>query len=189
MDDPAGRIAQGVAERIDRRRFFRRAASGTFYVVALWAAGGIRSLAYADLTDTITTSGTCYGPGPGCPSGGYTNNPCGPSRCCNYIRSGAPASCDCSVGSNTATCKTHDSTGTVTRTTSPNCYSKDLRHYMSTSCWTCVGPCYSCGDLQKCKIVTTCCDCKTNKSNCNDPDIDGTNRGRCIAYNSIITPC
>lgn len=180
MADVAGKVAEAVVEKIDRRRFMRRAARGAFIALALGSTASGRHVLRSSLAQLVVKGDTCSGPAPGCP-GSAAGNPCGSSRCCNYIRSGAPNNCDCSVGSNSTTCKTHSTS--ATSTTSPNCYGDDTRFY-SNRCWTCVGPCSS-----GTRYTTTCCDCKTNKANCNDPNIDGTNRGRCIAFHKTSASC
>lgn len=170
MADAAERFAQGVASRIDRRRFMRRLARGAFFTCALASVGsasGIRS----ELARLVVRGDTCSGPGPGCP-GAVRGNPCGMSRCCNFIRAGAPNNCNCKEG--TTGCKENGE--------SPNCYGGDTRVY-SNRCWTCVGPCSS-----GTRYTTTCCDCKTNANHCNDPDLGG-NRGRCISYHSTTSNC
>ena len=184
MTDVIDRFAQGVVETMDRRRFLRRAARGAFVVLALGTTASGRQVLRSSLGQMVVKGDTCSGPGSGCP-GAAKGNPCGSSRCCNFIRSGAPNNCDCSVGSNSTTCKTNSPNSTST--TSPNCYGRDSRFYSSSpvGCWTCV----YCNTSTNTRWTTTCCDCKTNKSNCNDPNVDGTNRGRCIAFHSTSSNC
>lgn len=180
MGDVAGRIAEVLVERIDRRRFMRRLARGAFVALALGSTAGGRHVLRRNLVQLVVKGDTCSGPGLGCP-GAAKGYPCGSSRCCNTTRSGTPANCDCSVGSNSTTCKTHSSTDTST--TSRNCYGDDTRFY--ANCWTCV----HCNTSTHTQWTTTCCDCQTDRTNCADPNIDGTNRGRCIAFHSTSTSC
>lgn len=164
--------AEVVARRINRRRFLRRAADGVFRGVALLASGAAIETVLAGIASA--TSGTCSGPGPGCP-GALADYPCGPSRCCGFIRPGAPANCDCGAS---GVCRSNSGSY-------PNCYGHDYRHYPQNTggCWTCISNCHS-----SVRRTTTCCDCKTNASVCNDPDL-GSNRGRCIAWSQSQTSC
>ncbi len=101
----AQRFAEGVAERIDRRRFFRKAARSGFMTLAVLAAGGA--------LDALVASPARAGCGAtanglGCPTGGhYGTAPCGPSRCCSYIRSGYPSTCNCGSGGSCTSGTTH----------------------------------------------------------------------------------
>ena len=172
-------LAEGAAIAINRRRFLRRLANGTFFVAATAAAGGgvdILRATVAWATDETCCEGS-NNVGLGCPSSSISGYPCGPSRCCNYIRPGAPNNCDCGLSG--ADCKTN--------TQSSNCYGRDKRDWSLDGCWTCRGPCYRCSTDPpiQCRRVTTCCDCKTNADHCNDPD-KGNNRGRCISYSVNI---
>jgi hypothetical protein len=178
MSKGAERIAESATIAIGRRRFVRMAANRVFAAACLVATGTIvRDL----LSQTaVAVSGECAGQadkGLGCP-GSQAGFPCGPSRCCNYT-TGRPNNCDCGKGN--ANCKT--------QADSPNCYGDDHRHY-SGGCWTCIGDCLLCSQdpVTHCKKVTTCCDCKTNANNCNDNDL-GSNRGRCIAYDTNTINC
>jgi hypothetical protein len=171
-------LAESVVEGVDRRRFLRRAAHGSFMALALISTGAGAQVLKTTLPQLVVMGDTCSGPGLGCPGASH-GNPCGSSRCCNTTRDTTPNNCDCSVGVNTTTCKTN---GSASSTTSPNCYGGDTRFY-AARCWTCVGPC-SGGT----RWTTTCCDCKTNASVCHDPDF-GSNRGRCIAYHQTSANC
>jgi hypothetical protein len=176
--------AQELAARINRRRFLRRAANTIFYAVSVTAAGGGLSLVQGSRAWAIAVDmHICEGvgnEGKGCPDDPILNGPCGPSRCCNFIRAGAPSNCNCAKGA--LDCKTQSD--------SPNCYSNDLRAWPQTGCWSCRGDCFRCPDGGSCRRVTTCCDCKTNQANCNDPNLGyGDNRGRCINYDIVTVAC
>lgn len=135
---------QGVSVRLatamNRRRFIRRAASGTF--------AGVASLAVGQLINPASAFGyasACDGPqGHGCPFG------CGPSTCCS-VQSGG---CHCSNGAG----------GCQSGTTNCRGYEGD---WGGASCWTCthdncLGQCYY-------RVSTTCCDCHTMYCG-SDPD-------------------
>jgi hypothetical protein len=99
FEDLPGRLAEGIAQRIERRRFFRRTATAIFTAAALVSVGEVMQVMKAtsafacDCNDSSCTNGA------GCPSGGvYGLHPCGPSPCCSSLSS----SCDC--GSN-GSCK------------------------------------------------------------------------------------
>lgn len=183
MSDVVRRGAEEVAARMNRRRFLRRAANTVFYAVSVASAGGGLALiqgsrAWAVAVDAHVCEGQAN-VGPGCPNDPILNGPCGPSRCCNFIRSGAPANCNCAKGA--TNCKT--------QADSPNCFGEDHRFWLTTGCWSCRGDCFVCpGGGASCRRVTTCCDCKTHAGNCNDPD-QGGNRGRCINYDIATVAC
>jgi hypothetical protein len=180
-------VAEAVTFTIDRRRFLRRAANSTFYILSVSAAGGVLSL-LGEQSALAAVNVECAGlgnTGLGCPNQAASGYPCGPSRCCNQVRSGTPAGCDCSVGSNSVTCKTH--------TGNQYCFGSDHRAWLdgslSPGCWTCTSQCFNiCGPQGPCKTITTCCDCKTDAAACNDPNL-GSGRGRCIAYHSATVFC
>lgn len=169
------RVTERVVDVIDRRRFLRKMATTAFSTLAMLAAGaGLDLLRSRPAWASHVTA--CSGNGLGCPSQPAANNPCGMSRCCNYIRARTPRNCNCRKSG--ATCKTNSD--------SVNCYGRDTRAY-TDGCWTCPGRCVSCtGGC--CRIQTTCCDCKTNATNCGDPDLGG-NRGRCIAWAQTAFSC
>lgn len=124
---------------MDRRRFLRRMATGTFATVAGLAAGGFvnpaRAFAYTSYCET--TIGT------GCPKG------CGPSPCCSSLSSG----CDCADGS-----------GGCLSSSQKGCCNGKVGDWQGTSCWTCsytecIGQC-------KYNVSTTCCDCAITCGSC-----------------------
>jgi hypothetical protein len=163
---------------IDRRGFMRRGARGVTYLAAALASGKVLNI--FDQTAAYATSGICSGQATsleGCP-GAYFGYPCGPSRCCSPPRKGTPSNCNCAASG--SSCKNDGN----------YCFGLDTRHYdqnwPTPGCWTCTGNCVRCSTNPPymCHQVTTCCDCKTNRSACNDPNIDGTNRGRCISWDS-----
>jgi hypothetical protein len=157
------RAAEQVATTIDRRRFLRRAAQGTFYTVAVITAGGGLDVLRAATAWAYTSS--CAGAGnvgAGCPSGGHYGNPCGPSRCCSHLGT-RPAGCNC------------ESSGHGCKSGTTRCKGKDDT-WGGTACWTCNGPSYKSGDCYF-RRQTTCCDCKT--SGCSDSS------GHCISWSSI----
>lgn len=173
--------AEELAARMNRRRFLRRTANTLFYAVSVTAAGGGLSLiqgsrAYAVAVDMFICEGQAN-VGDGCPRDPILNGPCGPSRCCNFT-SGRPSNCNCASGA--TNCKT--------QANSPNCFGEDHRAWTNTGCWSCRGDCFRCPDGGSCRRVTTCCDCKTHASNCNDDD-KGGNRGRCINYDIVTVAC
>lgn len=127
---------QGVSVRLaaamNRRRFIRRAAAGTFAGLASLAAGRLISPATA-----FGYASACDGPqGHGCPFG------CGPSTCCS-IRSGG---CHCSNGA--GGCQN----GTA------HCHGK-ANTWGGQSCWTCTHE--NCLSRCYYRVTTTCCDCAT----------------------------
>lgn len=154
------RLALATAQRIDRRRFFRKSAKAGFFMFALAAAGG--GIDLVGTRKAFAHVAACSGSskvGLGCPGASY-GYPCGPSRCCAYIRPGYPATCNCDAGG--GNCYTNG-----------NCAGKQYNIY-STGCWTCT---YVNGSV--CKIyTTTCCDCGT--INCGDSS------GRCVAYTTPV---
>lgn len=177
MSDRLERVAEHTAVTMNRRGFLRRAANKLFAGIAVAAAGAGWTAIMSTAAQAVVNM-VCEGAsnrGLGCP-GAAAGYPCGPSRCCNFIRSGAPANCNCGSGGNC-----------LGQASSPNCFGNDFRFWGTSSaspgCWTCNGPC-SGGS----RIVTTCCDCKTNASNCKDPDL-GSNRGRCIAHSKTTRAC
>jgi hypothetical protein len=154
----AQRFAEGVAERIDRRRFFRKAARSGFITLAALAAG--RALDALVASPARAGCGATAN-GPGCPTGGhYGTAPCGPSRCCSYIRSGYPSTCNCGSGGSCTSGTTH-------------CHGR--AYYYSSGCWSCTGPAFACKTTGcYCRLKITCCDCAT--SGCGDSS------GRCISW-------
>jgi hypothetical protein len=152
IDSVPGRLAEHVAEKIERRRFLRRSARATF-VVAVGLASGegwqVFKSASAFPCDCNDSSGRCHA-GHGCPTGGiYGLHPCGPSPCCSSLSS----SCDCGSSGN---CKTGG-----------NCLGRG--YIYSSGCW-------SCGiRIQNTLWITTCCDC-------NVKPVCGTPYGRCISW-------
>jgi hypothetical protein len=119
FDNLPGRLAEGLAQRIERRRLFRNSARAMFIVAAGVAAGeGMQVMkatsAFAcDCNDSSCTKGA------GCPTGGiYGLHPCGPSPCCSSL------STACQCGSN-GSCKSGG-----------NCLGKQTNIY-SSGCWSC----------------------------------------------------
>lgn len=158
-----GRLAEAMAHRIDRRQVLRKTSRYAFFMLALAAAGEAEIItASKAFAHTVHCSGSIH-VGLGCPGSTY-GYPCGPSRCCNYIRPGYPSTCNCANGSSCISGTTH-CTGLKT-----NIY--------PTGCWTCT---YVNNTL--CKIyTTTCCDCGT--SGCGDPnDQYGP---RCVGHSTTV---
>lgn len=144
------------ATRMDRRTLFRKGAKAGFVFFAVAAAGG--GLELAGARKAFAHVSACSGSGNqglGCP-GSTQGYPCGPSRCCVYIRPGYPSSCDCAT------------TGPGCLTNA-HCLGEETNIY-TTGCWTCsyfnAGACLT--------YVTTCCDCGT--TGCGDSS------GRCVSY-------
>jgi hypothetical protein len=160
----AERLGVQVAQKIDRRSFFRKTAGVTFKAAAVLAAGGALSAissapAWAD----------CGGAaGRGCPTvrnfqGHIVSKGCGPSRCCSDT-SGLASGCNCASGT--------------------SCLNGGHCHGRHTSSWPSSSGCWSCAvvtEIQSngCQFgyVTTCCDCNT--SGC-DPD------NVCIGVSSVF---
>ncbi len=187
MSSDIDHIAISVATSIDRRRFLRRSANVGFYVASVTAAGGMMTI-LRESAALAAVNRECAGignTGLGCPNNGTSGYPCGPSRCCNTTRPGTPGGCDCSRSSS-ADCKTH--------TDDQYCFGNDFGFWGTSSgspgCWTCTSSCYKCGSdpPASCKNVTTCCDCRTDGSACNDPIISN-GHGRCIAYHVSTVSC
>lgn len=152
MSDAPRRVLRNVAVGLSRREFVRKSSAVLFGVFASMSVGHLPALAYPS---------SCAGSGNtgiGCPSGGVTGNPCGPSRCC---ASHANDACKCS---NQATCKDNSD--------NPGCRGK-ANTWGGQACWTCTGPLFSGGGCTY-RYVTTCCDCKT--VGCGDAS------GHCIGY-------
>jgi hypothetical protein len=165
VEELSGRLAEGLAQHIERRRFFRRTARAAFIVAAGVAAGeGLQVFkagnAFAcDCNDSSCTNGR------GCPTGGkFGLHPCGPSPCC------AALSTSCRCGSGGGSCKRGG-----------NCFGDGINIY-SSHCWSCTIT-FACGNPGCiCRSTTTCCDCLVAAS-C------GTPYGRCISYyNSVAGP-
>jgi hypothetical protein len=123
-----------LATAMNRRRFIRRAATGTFAGVASLAAGRLLSpsSAFAYASDCESTTG------PGCPKG------CGPSYACS-VQSNV---CHCSDGN--GGCKS----GTI------QC-NGNYNDWGSTNCWTCTYDYCDTGLGYYYQVQTTCCDCAT----------------------------
>jgi hypothetical protein len=167
-------LATRAATTIDRRRFLRRLAEGSFIAVATVAAGGGLDVLRASVAWAVDET-CCAGQpnvGDGCPNTSTSGYPCGPSRCCSYTS--GHTGCNCSKSG--AGCKTQSENA--------NCFGPDSRHYSQSTCWSCRGPCYRCSTDPpiQCRKITTCCDCKTDASACNDNDL-GSGYGRCVSYN------
>lgn len=157
----ANRLASKIALTIDRRRFLRKSAQGAFFFFSAGALGA--GLDWAGTQKAFAHTAHCAGSGNmglGCP-GGSAGYPCGPSRCCGYIRSGYPTSCNCSNGSG----------GCITNS---HCLGEQYNIY-SSGCWTCS---YFNSTNNK-LYTTTCCDCGT--TGCGDSS------GRCVSVSQTIS--
>jgi hypothetical protein len=145
--------AEGLARRVDRRRFLRRGANRLFLGFAVVTAGGGWSLLRAATAAAIIEN--CEPTtGVGCPTG------CGPSteQCCSYSQ-------------RSSLCKCAQGTGCLTQQQLANCRGY-FNSWSGTSCWTCFGSWYTCGACS-CRSYTSCCDCAT--VNCDD-------HGYCIGW-------
>jgi hypothetical protein len=138
------RMAEGIAARIERRRFLRKSAQVMFVVTAGVAAGGGLEVIRAPSAFACDCNDSSCTKGAGCPTGGiYGLHPCGPSPCCSSLSS----SCDCGAD---GSCKSGG-----------NCLGKQTNVY-SSGCWSCaVG-------MNNCVYTTTCCDCGV-KAACGTP--------------------
>jgi len=153
----AQRFAEGVAERIDRRRFFRKAARSGFITLAALAAGGALDASGLAGQSRLRRNGQRAWLPDRRP---LRDRPCGPSRCCSYIRSGHPSTCNCGSGGSCTSGTTH-------------CHGR--AYYYSSGCWSCTGPAFACKTTGcYCRLKITCCDCAT--SGCGDSS------GRCISW-------
>lgn len=176
MSDGFGRAAERTAVTINRRRFLRKAADTLFTGVAVAATGAGWSAILSSVAQAAHTQACSGNPSnlQGCP-GAAAGYPCGPSRCCNYTT--GHAGCDC--GKPGAKCKTNSANS--------NCYSNDFRDY-GDGCWTCNGPCNS-----GTRIITTCCDCRTDAANCHDTNLGGScgsdGCGRCVSHSKTTVSC
>jgi hypothetical protein len=102
----------GLAKRIERRRFLRKAATGVFYGLVAASSGTAGLL-------TILAGPAAAAAGPCCP-----NICCGPSPCCDT----ACCNKNCCAGANNATCVQN-----------AKCLGFDKRHW-DDACWSCPGP-------------------------------------------------
>lgn len=187
MPDIVTPLAQAAAQAIERRAFLRRAAHGVFVSAAVLAAGGGVDAIFA--TNAWAYSSVCEGVrGLGCP-GATSGNPCGPSRCCNYLQNGAlPSGCDCSNSSGGCKSGTTHCGGN-----DPSAWGSDP--VTGRGCWTCnkqsqkPPPCYKCGTTT-CVDITTCCDCKTSGCAYNGCVNTGApNCNRCISWTQTRVSC
>lgn len=151
-----GRLAEGIAQKIERRRFFRNSARGLFILAAATAAGeGLQVFKATNALACDCNDSKCSA-GAGCPTGGvYGLHPCGPSPCCSSLKS----ACQCATSN--GGCKSGGSC------------EGDGRNIYSSHCWSCTAAVVS----GKCATyyTTTCCDCLVSSS-C------GTPYGRCISW-------
>jgi hypothetical protein len=175
VESLADRFAEEIATKTSRRRFIRLMARTSFITFSLASVGQTGQLLKAAVARLAPLGDTCSGPGLGCP-GSAAGNPCGPSRCCNYVRPNTNANCDCATDF-----QCHNG-GTY-------CFGNDGRAYPDY-CWTCHGPCSTVSfcPTHQVQTRTTCCDCKTSASLCNDPD-KGSGKGRCIRYQKTDVCC
>ncbi len=153
-----------LATAMNRRRFLRRMATGTFAGVAALAAGELisTSVAFAYPATCETTTG------PGCPYG------CGPSWACS-VQSGG---CHCSNGN--GGCQN----GTI------NCQGNYNDWGTGINCWTCVYE--GCDNHSRNRYTTTCCDCATTYCDkdhrCIAYNTTVTNIGGCNGASSPYKP-
>lgn len=171
FDNLSGRLAEGLAQRVERRRIFRRTGRAVFVFTALLAAGeGLQVLkatnAFAcDCNDSSCTKGL------GCPTGGaYGLHPCGPSPCCSAL------STACQCGTSNGGCKSGG-----------KCLGPGTNIYTS-HCWSCTIS-VACG-APGCQIVytTTCCDCMVDAS-CKPSGYTGYWANRCISWYLTASNC
>jgi hypothetical protein len=158
LNEMPGRLAEGLARRIERRRFLRNTARTMFIATAAVAAGeGLQAMRAGNAFACDCNDSSCA-QGRGCPSGGvYGLHPCGPSPCCSSLSS----SCQCATSG--GGCKSGG-----------NCHGAGTNIY-SSHCWSCTVT-QACGNPGcECNYTTTCCDCNV-ASSC------GTPYGRCISW-------
>jgi hypothetical protein len=135
LEDLPIRLAEGIAQKIERRRFFRRSATAIFTAAALVSVGEVMQVMNATSAFACDCNDSTCTKGAGCPSGGvYGLHPCGPSPCCSSLSS----ACDC--GSD-GSCKTGG-----------DCLGPGTNIY-SSGCWSCSNT------MNGCVYLTTCCDC------------------------------
>ncbi len=176
------RAAYRVVDVMDRRRFLRRLAQGSFVAVAGSTVGLLPGI-LRNLPAAAATCGTCNSTGFGCPTVSGVGLGCGTSRCCNYLRPGAPTNCKC--GTTTTGTAADPPAGSVCFSGTSYCGGNDLRTWPGW-CWTCSKTIQYSGYCNK--WTTTCCDCKTSATLCGDPDMGGgTDQGRCISYSAMKT--
>lgn len=157
MTDIGSRIAESLAERMERRQLFRRAAKMSFLTISIAAAGGGFMLLDAKRALANPCGNINNVPGNGCPNGGvYGYAPCGPSPCCSSLGNG------CNCGTSGGGCLSGG-----------KCLGAQYNIY-SSHCWSCQtsSPCKT---NCTCVYITTCCDCGV-VSSC------GTPSGRCVSW-------
>jgi len=155
IDSIPERMADRLAERIERRRFLRKSTRTMFVVAAAIAAGEGFQVMKAPAAFACDCNDSGCSNGSGCPTGGiYGLHPCGPSPCCSSLRS----SCNCGSG---CQCKNNASSG-------GNCKGHGFGVY-SSGCWSCSVV------ISGFRYITSCCDCEV-KAACNTPF------GRCISW-------
>jgi hypothetical protein len=159
-----GRLAEGLAQRIERRRFFRRTGRSIFLLTAAVAAGeGLQILTAGDAFACDCNDSSCE-KGLGCPTGGtYGLHPCGPSPCCSSLKK----SCQCNKAN--GGCKDGG-----------NCRGEGRNIYRS-HCWSCTVVRHCGGPKCECRFTTTCCDCMTHAS-CKPSNYHGYWANRCISW-------
>jgi hypothetical protein len=160
-----GRLAEGLAQRIERRRFFRRSGRSIFMLTAALAAGeGLQILTAGNAFACDCNDSSCE-KGLGCPTGGtYGHHPCGPSPCCSALKK----SCHC--GKPHGVCKEHVD----------DCVRKGTNVY-SSHCWSCSITQHCGGKGCECRFTTTCCDCMV-KPSCKPTGYTGYWENRCINW-------
>jgi len=166
------RIAERLAEKMERRRFIRRSSKVVFGTVAALAAGGglqVLSSPKAFANECSARSGA----GPGCSTfNGYA--PCGPSPCCSWYNSHDNKNCNCASGA--GSCK---SKGSNSGYCEGNGY-----FYSGSNCWGCS---YNIGG---CDVVITCCDCAINSSHSSTCKAGlGYYANRCITWSETVISC
>jgi len=94
------RIGEGLARRVDRRRFLRRSAGAVFGFAAAWSVHGFGAPgALAGYCDYFSSSCYCSPPGYGyCSSSDYCNGSYCNTAYCSYDTSDWPGGCWCTQG-------------------------------------------------------------------------------------------
>lgn len=170
LQELPGRLAEGLAQRIERRRLFRNSARAVFIVAAGVAAGeGLQFMKSAKAFACDCNDSTCKA-GLGCPHGGsYGAHPCGPSPCCSSLKTA------CQCGTSGGGCKSGG-----------DCLGPGTNIY-SSHCWSCT-VLVNCGAVGcHCPVTTTCCDCMTVAS-CKPSGYTGYWADRCISWYTHTGP-
>jgi hypothetical protein len=145
MTEIPERLAEQLADRMERRRFLRRSSKIIFGMVATLAAGGGVQALTAPSAFANDCSARSSKRGPGCHSF-FGHGPCGPSPCCSHYGS-SKCNCESTAGS----CK---------RKGANKGYCEgDGFYYKGTNCWSCAY-----GHNGDCVTIVTCCDCGINPS-------------------------